>query len=104
MINLLNETIAILDKHNKCLKDIKYIVTKNCTIKNKKKFFQSMDFKYDCGFGLEMIPTDLKLVGKDFWIERKTYDGSEWWEFKQKPEKLKAVENIILSRKGYTQA
>ena len=27
----------------------------------------------------------LVVVGKDFWLERNNYDGSEWWEFKQVP-------------------
>lgn len=27
----------------------------------------------------------LIVVGKDFWLERHEYDGSEWWEFKSIP-------------------
>lgn len=36
----------------------------------------------------------LTLVGEDFWLERKEYDGQEWWEYKTtpiKPEKSKEL-------------
>lgn len=26
------------------------------------------------------------VVGKDFWLERGEYDGSEWWSFKTTPQ------------------
>jgi hypothetical protein len=31
------------------------------------------------------IDMGLIVVGKDFWLERHEYDGSEWWEFKSIP-------------------
>ena len=27
----------------------------------------------------------LKNLGRDFWLERHEYDGSEWWEYKSIP-------------------
>ena len=29
----------------------------------------------------------LRIVGKDWWLEREEYDGSEWWEFRTFPQK-----------------
>lgn len=48
-------------------------------------FKSKADFDYDDGYGMVYIPADLIVVGKDFWLERAEYDGSEWWEFKTMP-------------------
>ena len=40
---------------------------------------------------------DLLIVGKDFWLERVEYDGSEWWEFKtmpREPEETRELEAL----------
>ena len=50
-----------------------------------KEFLEHANVEYNDGYGLEEINTDLILVGKDFWLERGTYDGSEWWEYKSMP-------------------
>ena len=39
---------------------------------------------------------DLIVVGKDFWIERHEYDGSELWEFKRMPEEPKETRELDL--------
>jgi hypothetical protein len=33
------------------------------------------------------------VVGKDWWLERHEYDGSEWWEFKTMPDKNKYLKS-----------
>ena len=43
------------------------------------------NFDYDSGYGVPFIPMNLVVVGKDWWLERHEYDGSEWWEYKQLP-------------------
>ena len=48
-------------------------------------FIEHANFEYNDGYGIEEINTDLILVGKDFWLERHEYDGSEWWEYKSMP-------------------
>ena len=54
--------------------------------RNKKPIgFRQWVVHYNDGYGLEEINTKLILVGKDFWLERGTYDGSEWWEYKSMP-------------------
>lgn len=40
---------------------------------------------YNPGFGSAEINRFLIVTGKDWWLERHTYDGSEWWEFKKRP-------------------
>jgi hypothetical protein len=55
-----------------------------------EEFLEESDFEYNNNHYLHKINLKLKIVGKDFWLERSEYDGLEWWEFKTlpiKPEK-----------------
>lgn len=95
-INLLEETIQCLEKHNKSEKDVTYVLGKRedeTDYWTELKFMTSWElFKeianntdYDNGFGGNYISMGLKIVGKTFWLERGEYDGSEWWEYKEFP-------------------
>jgi hypothetical protein len=87
-MNLLEETLSILKENNLTEEDVKWVGSNDI-------WFSWEDFKllaninYDSGFGGEEIALDLLVVGKNWWLERHTYDGSEWWEFKQLPVKPK---------------
>ena len=86
MANLLKETKEILEQHDKTFDDIIFVGDKSDHSKmTVKEFLEHANFEYDDGYGLEEINTDLILVGKDFWLERHEYDGSEWWEYKSMP-------------------
>ena len=60
-------------------------------------FKSKADFWYDRGYGQLYIPDDLIIVGKDFWLERAEYDGSEWWEFKTMPTEPVLTKELDLS-------
>jgi len=84
--NLLDETLEALK--SRCIdeSDIEFVCI------DEKKYINWEDFKnlakdcwYDSGFGLQAINNDLCIVGKDWWLERVEYDGSEGWAFKTKP-------------------
>ena len=47
-----------------------------------------MAINSDSGYGSAEIREDLVIVGKDWWLERDEYDGSEWWAFHTMPELL----------------
>lgn len=83
-MNLREETLRILEKHNKTIKDIKFICScdENIPI---EMFFIKADRKYDDGYGGIEVDPYLKIVGDDWWLERDEYDGSEWWNFKTMP-------------------
>lgn len=94
-MNLLQETITILSMNGKSLKDIQFVYTdEGCFVPTNgcKRF---LDVEYDNDFGGNEIRMDLKLVGKDFWLERHEYDGSEWWEFKQLPKFTKNAKCVL---------
>ena len=84
-INLLTETETVLKGYGKSLDDIIWFGTEAEEFSNNLVEF--LNKHYDAGFGGQEISPDLVLVGKDFWLERHEYDGSEWWEYKQYPKR-----------------
>lgn len=88
MINFLKETMEDLDRCKKDFyADVLWIGTRDGSTKiSHNDFLVMANFEYDNGFGGAEINTNLVLVGKDWWLERGEYDGSEWWTFKQIPE------------------
>lgn len=103
--NLLKETIECLNDNNKQPSDVLW-VGRNCYDWAKKEqvvykntwdnFCLKANFEYDAGFGGNEIPMDLIVVGKDFWLERREYDGSEWWEFKTMPVEPEETRDLVL--------
>lgn len=47
--------------------------------------FGRKNWKYDSGFGLETFMGWITFKNSNTWLERKEYDGSEWWESVTKP-------------------
>ena len=91
MANLLKETMEILEEHGKAIKDIVAVQGKDFGI-SVENFIRLADTEYDDGFGSQKVARDLVIIGDDFWLERREYDGSEWWEHKERPTIL---ENIL---------
>lgn len=98
--NFLQETETVLKRNGKSINDILYgMMLKGDEYgdyQGKSFYFSRDDFinlakntNYDRGYGHHEIVQEIKLVGKNFWLERHEYDGSEWWEFKTKPKKPK---------------
>ena len=100
MTNFKNETLQVLESKNKKQKDILF-ATDGKNYIDKDEFFELADFNYDDGFGGNEIFMGLKLVGKDFWLERHEYDGSEWWEYKTMPTKPEHKDKIIIKEEDY---
>lgn len=86
MINFLEETREALNEHGKTFDDVIFVgdiyINERMSVED---FILDADFEYDNGYGYECINTNLILVGKDFWLERQTCDGEEWWEYKTVP-------------------
>jgi len=98
MTNFKKETLTILANHNKSIEDILWIGCE-CFKIPKEEFWKLADRCYDDGYGAWEIPLDLLIVGDDWWMERREYDGSEWWEFREKivePEKTLHIDTLFL--------
>lgn len=48
------------------------------------QFLDSLDFEYDRGYGLQELYGTVWLED-GMWMERGEYDGSEWWEVRERP-------------------
>jgi len=93
-INLLIETIEILENNGKKPVDVLWVGDQNQFV-TWENFAKKANFEYDNGFGRNEIDLSLKVVGHDWWLERHEYGGSEWWEFKTLPSKPKVESNEI---------
>lgn len=94
MTNLLRETEEVLLEHGKLMSDIVFVSGNGHEIPLDNFIEAAKSYDYDSGFGGEEVPLDLLIVGKDWWIERHEYDGSEWWEYKTLPQRPKTVKKI----------
>ena len=94
-INFKEETIRELEKHGYTVNDINWIGTSKTRL-SIVNFFKIADFEYDDGYGAAEIPTNLKIVGDNWWLERHDYDGAEWWEFKTMPSKAGISNEVYL--------
>ena len=90
-MNLLKETIETIEKNGKKTTEILWVGNETHRT-DWDNYFKIADTEYDSGFGSPEVAQDLLIVGKDWWLERREYDGSEWWEYKEIP---KEPERII---------
>jgi hypothetical protein len=88
MTNLLEETLKVLHENGKSEEDVMWCGSEEFGWFTWEDFKELANLEYDEGFGAQEVARDLVIVGKDFWLERHEYDGLEWWEFKQLPERL----------------
>ena len=111
-MNLLDETIDILLNHGKYRKDVEFVVGLSSSVEEVSRwgcdnddelvrttwdeFAAQANKNYDNGFGGTEVIEVTMIVGKDFWLERHEYDGSEWWEYKELPKAENYREGSII--------
>ena len=86
-MNLLQETLEILSEHGKTKGDVLWCGNEGVGYFTWEVFERLADKDYDNSYGDAEVVIDLLIVGKDFWLERHEYDGSEWGEYKTMPKK-----------------
>ncbi len=85
VINLWDETSAALKKRGISQSAIKYVLNKEGFIEMGEFAMVSSGYWYDNeGESIGVDPT-LKIVGNNWWLERKCIDGKEGWTFRRKP-------------------
>jgi hypothetical protein len=100
MTNLYDETVTILEIHNKTIADIEYIGTLETKINTHKALELMKKTNYDDGFGGQEIADNLMIRGNGFVMTRGEYDGSEWWDYMQTDPSLPQVERDVKSFKA----
>lgn len=93
-MNLKAETLDALEEVNKAIEDIDYCHIyispwyKDTEVLCQEDFdINKLDIRYDSGYGTQEIFGF--IVFKDgTWLNRREYDGREWWEYFSKPERI----------------
>ena len=88
MMNLGSETVRALDKMGYTDEDIDWIGTREFRIPLTEFFDVAYNTDYNNSYGSAKIPCDLIIKMKDgAWYSRGEYDGSEWWQYNEVPDK-----------------
>lgn len=94
MTNLWEETMRMLVAHGKTFENVEYVQGSNFGITKENFEKVAKKSKYYSGFGAAEVAEDLVVVGDNWWIERHEYDGSEWWEYKEKPKRISEIKEV----------
>ena len=97
--NLYDEIVRCLNKHQKTLNDILHVYIDGCYRFEISNFLDvSKSINYDAGWGLPEIATGLVIVGEDFMLKRKEYDGREWFIYISYiiPEKVELAKKELI--------
>lgn len=96
-MNFLQETLRIMEV-NKVDPDEVVYVFNDFGYCSWEEFEKVANFEYDNGYGVCYVGLDLVVRGSDWWLERREYDGAEWWSFRRFPEKENQVhtEHLVL--------
>jgi len=102
--NLLEETLHKMEYNNKQENDVDWVGSRDGKYAiNWNQFKAIGNIKYDSGFGGQEIAPDLVIVFKDgTWLERHEYDGSEWWEYKETPQRQKEATPFTKIKSDYS--
>ena len=84
MMNLFEETVSELKKHDLKLSDVK-VIFKGQFLENDSEIKKAMSIDYDNSWGF-LQHGDIQLIVDDYtWIERTSYDGCEKYILKAHP-------------------
>lgn len=94
MKNLLEETVMVLERNGKGLGDIICVQGDDFEITVSNFIDVAQMTNYDSGYGSQEVAKDLKVIGEGWWLERREYDGAEWWEFCTLPKRINNIKKI----------
>lgn len=111
MINAKEELLETLQEIGKSIEDIEFAGVyydcsnydigesgAGCATEDTNFLLDFLNFSYDEGFGMQYIYGYI-LFSDGSWLERREYDGAEWWKFMTLPTK-ESIEDYINSWKS----
>jgi len=106
MPNLLAETVDAISLTGKTPEQITFIGSlasgHSCTWYEYQRL---ANHEYDSGYGGQEVATDLVIVFSDgSFLDRREYDGSEWWEYHPNvvlPRERKLIERVICQDRNW---
>lgn len=97
MTNLYEATLRCLRQHGKDAKDVLWVGDGNSYCSWEKFREDAYYFYFDSGYGAQEVEPKLIVCGDGWWLERREYDGSEWWQFCTAPKKPAHEEKLRLN-------
>lgn len=94
MRNLYDETVSMLEAFGKSIEDVVAVQGEEFAISLDDFIDLAKKLDYDSGYGSAHVATDLIIVGDGWWLERREYDGSEWWEFRAAPQPKTEIKSV----------
>lgn len=80
MRNLLQETLKKLDEHGLTPDQVQWVGRTDGWF-TWEEFAALADQEYESDWGVREIDAGLIVAGDGWWLERREYDGREWWAF-----------------------
>jgi hypothetical protein len=101
MSNLLKKTKELMSTHNKTPQDVLWVGCE--TFRSTWDNFAEIADATDCDnvFRCTQVAQNLVVVGKDWWLERQEYDGSEGWRYKttpKMPDEEKSIKALTIGQ------
>ena len=89
-MNLLDETKGEISQSGHSTDDVRFVGSRDEKLGIPwSQAEKVLDIDYDDGYGGQEIAVDLVVVFTDGgFLRREEYDGSEWWEFKERPKQI----------------
>lgn len=114
-MSLYHETAKILEALGWSVSDVEWVgVVKRIWIESAEteiagpadwwtwdEFAEAAGCEYFRGYGPVYVRPNLVVVGRDWWLERHEYDGSESWKFKRLPVRADRVKPPTNLCDGY---
>ena len=97
--NLYEETLRIINKFDHTTNNVSWVGTTDGEYAiSWEEYRQISDITYNSNFGGTNIPRDLVVVFSDKnWLERREYDGAEWWKYVSTPQKSSSPHKFTLT-------
>ncbi len=100
MTNLFDETVTVLESHDKTIADIEYIGSSETKINTNKALELMKKTNYHSGYVGQGIAKNLMIKGNGFIMTRGEYNCSEWWDYMQTDPSLPQVDTDVKSFKA----
>lgn len=84
--NLYEETEMALNQNKHNWDDVHFCAVNGMFISLWRFKQAAKEINYNSDYGYVEINPTCKIVGYNWWLERRSYDGAEWWEFCTIPE------------------
>jgi hypothetical protein len=96
IVNLLEETLEILERFEKTPEDVEYVSDGDNATTWEEFAEAARSIEYDCSFGAHEINLNLEVVGNHWWLERYEYDGAEAWGYNERPTRPKGKGKLVI--------